>query len=339
MKPRSQSQRSHTKSQFSDTTVPGETGDFLVRPRFDLRDGSFRSVLDVTIPNLEKRISIQQTPEFAYGNSSFPTSASRGNTDAYSTAMSSSGAIPSMPTNPLAASPSPGPSPSPLKMALRASRLSRDLSLDISKGDRGESATKSDDLVGKLQNGIRYVTRPRQARLSSQQLPPRKLSRRETAANLRVSWARRRSPSLKRFTIESDDSTAPDEAVETENWRLVLPGSRDSLGISYTDLLQSSPFHKSGGLAPAAVGKPPQERAGSHGGPLVERIGSARHVRSWARSGDELLGKTESGYSRGSPRGSPEGRKENEGVSGGKEEDRDSKGSWEDDDGDYSVYI
>jgi axial budding pattern protein 2 len=226
---RSQTMKSHR----SDTTFPDDHHELLSGPDYLKRAGesTFRNGLDITIPALDETSSIQETPEFAYGNKQkapidFLSAGWRNSHSGISPAISSSDALPSVPS-------SPGTG---IFGMVNAEKITQDHARSGRKGkglDLYDSAVmdlqsdKARETKGeKLQNDGRPVSRPRPARLAHQRLSTRYMGRRSVEQNPFMSQTSI-PQSDRSYNPDSDDSE--DEirgAWGTENWQVLPLGIR-----------------------------------------------------------------------------------------------------------------
>ncbi|KAF6818463.1 polarity establishment/cellular polarization [Colletotrichum sojae] len=226
------------------------------------RDDSFRSVLDVTIPAAEDEASsIQATPDLAY--TSPWGEPSRLALDRSAPLLGPSGSdslasIPEQPT-PLGSHPTHGkrfsPAQRPKKMfpLLKESRSRDSLRSSISGSGRGRFG-RQDSQPGSWTGS---VSRP--------------ISRKSDSSPF--FGGRSVVPSRNRYNLDSD-SDSQESVRGTENWQTI---PRDSLGIAYAELTQSSPFLKhTSSLSPRPLSIIKKESSGTRYGSRDSRIGKQR---------------------------------------------------------------
>ncbi|KAF9882094.1 transmembrane [Colletotrichum karsti] len=224
--PRFQPQHAH---QGSTSTYDGPDDVLSASPGFlGQRDDSFRSALDVAIPSMHDEVSsIQATPDMAYTSPwgepsrlvldrSTPLSAA-----SHSDSLAS---IPEQPT-PLGSHPTHGRRFSPAQRPRRTfsvlsdTRSQSSLRSSLSGSGRGRVIGRQDSQPGSWAGS---VARP--------------ISRKSDSSPF--FGGRSVVPSRNRYHLDSDtDSVGSTRG--TENWQTI---PRDSLGIAYAELTQSSPF-------------------------------------------------------------------------------------------------
>lgn len=192
------------------------------------RDDSFRSALDVTIPSMHDEVSsIQATPDMAYTSPwgepsrlvldrSTPLSAA--------THSDSLASIPEQPT-PLGSHPTHGRRFSP------AQRPRRTFSLLSSRSQNSVRSSRSGSGRGRMG---RQGSQPGSWTGSMMSRP---ISRKSDSSPF--FGGRSVVPSRNRYNLDSDSDSLESSTRGTENWQTI---PRDSLGIAYAELAQTSPF-------------------------------------------------------------------------------------------------
>ncbi|KAF4937484.1 Axial budding pattern protein 2 [Colletotrichum fructicola] len=192
------------------------------------RDDSFRSALDVTIPSMHDEVSsIQATPDMAYTSPwgepsrlvldrSTPLSAA--------THSDSLASIPEQPT-PLGSHPTHGRRFSP------AQRPRRTFSLLSSRSQNSVRSSRSGSGRGRMG---RQDSQPGSWTGSMMSRP---ISRKSDSSPF--FGGRSVVPSRNRYNLDSDSDSLESSTRGTENWQTI---PRDSLGIAYAELAQTSPF-------------------------------------------------------------------------------------------------